>query len=173
MSHINQNNINSTVAKLFVKNFHDKLTREDIANAIRGVDIGSVYSVQIRTSRRNVHHAVVEIIWDDTSSTSQFLQGLLKTGKTVRISLNSNHPDSYIEMVEYQEEIDTKTKTTHSRQQLTQESAQKTVRSYEFGQGASRQQLTQESAQKTVRSYEFGSGFAQYGEKMLRTIGIY
>ena len=119
------------ITKLFIKNFYEKLTCEDIINAIRSIDVGSVYSVHIRTSRRNVHHAVVEIVWDDTSSTSQFLQGLLKTGKTVRISLNSNHPNSYIEMVEYQEEIDTKTQHTKEKE------------------------------------------FAQYGEKILRTIGIH
>lgn len=96
------------MAKLFVKNFHEKLTSEDIANAIRAVDVGSVHSVQVRTSRRNVHHAIVEIVWDDTKSTSQFLRGLLNAGNTVCISLNSNRPNSYLEMVEYQEDIDTK-----------------------------------------------------------------
>ena len=145
----------STVAKLFIKNFHEKWTKTDIANAILGVDIGNVLRVHIRTSRRNIHHAVVEIIWKDTEkSNSQFLRGLLKTGNTVRISVNPNYPDSYLEIVEYREEIDTK---NHSHYQ-------------------SKAAILHHHHHHHTRNgfgSEFGSEFEQYGEKMLRTIGIH
>lgn len=150
-----------TIAKLFVKNFHEKLTCEDITNAIRGVDIGSVYSVQIRTSRRNVHHAIVEIVWDDTKSTSQFLRGLLNAGNTVCISLNSNRPNSYIEIVEYHEEIDTKHRRTYD--ELLVGSPKKFHRNIH----GPPPQLS------PIDEYEYDEVFSKYGDDILRSIGIY
>ena len=183
------------ITKLFIKNFYEKLTCEDIINAIRSIDVGSVYSVQIRTSRRNIHHAIVEIIWDDTKSTSQFLRGLLNEGNTVCISLNSNYPDSYIEMVEYHEEVDTKRqkRPPHSdddellvgypksfRRNIhgpppPSSSQIATIDEYEK-QGGSKAEALLSYSGNLLKGYdakEYGEEFSRYGENILRNIGIY
>lgn len=161
---------NTTIAKLFVKNFHEKWTCADITNAIRGVDIGSVYSVQIRTSRRNVHHAVVEIVWDDTKSSSQFLRGLLNDGNTVCISLNSNRPNSYIELVEYHEEIDTKHHHHHRKHPQERKTDDELLLGYPK---RFHRNIYGPPPPQSSRTDEYDEEFSKYGDNILRSIGIY
>jgi hypothetical protein len=96
-----------TMTKLFIKNFRGNISPQDIVQAIHRNGYGEVRDIQIRTSRRNIRHAVVDLEWNNQVLANLYVQGLLKMNETLHVPLP--HPyGKYIQLVQYQPTKDTK-----------------------------------------------------------------
>jgi len=93
--------------KLFVKNFRGNISSQDIIQAIQHNGYGQVRGIQVRTSRRNIRHAVVDLEWDNHVLANLYVQGLLKMNEAIHIRLRTPY-GKYIQVVQYQHTMDTK-----------------------------------------------------------------
>jgi len=92
---------------LFIKNFKEKWSKQDIQFMIEDAGWGVVHDVKIRPSRRNVRHAIVWMHWDNTITHNLMLQNWLDVGETLSV------PGSGLRACAYVNSCDTKCGKVH------------------------------------------------------------
>ena len=139
------------------------ITVQDIANAIEYEELGKIVEIQLRTSRRSIRHAIVELEWNNHLEKNHHIQALMNMGATICISYGA-HSHKKFHAVLYRADSDTKCLSEPVKKNVTRKE-----------NGFCDLWLPEKCDKKNVVEtfdLEYGEDFHNYGMRILYDLGI-